>query len=229
LYAGNPALQPAITNVVDLSYQLKQWWVSVGYSATSNSIGWLQPEIDPVTNEQVFRSHNLRYLRSWSISNSLAFNITNWWEIQADLSVYYQTFKTSQFQNNFTDDVLTTTFNATNNITLSRNYTLEISGNYQSNVLYGIWKTPAMGQLDFGIRKKLNNGKGTLTLSATDILHTSIWKWEANIPGINALLDGLVDLNVRSIDLTYTRSFGNRKLKSVNIRSGSGDERNRVN
>jgi hypothetical protein len=106
---------------------------------------------------------------------------------------------------------------------------LEISGNYQSNVLYGIWKTPAMGQLDLGIRKKLNNGKGTLTLSATDILDTSIWKWEANIPGINALLDGLVDLNVRSIDLTYTRSFGNRKLKSVNIRSGSGDERNRVN
>ena len=151
----------------------------------------LERALEILQNEGVSVSEAaLRYLRSWSFSNSLAFNITNWWEIQADLSVYYQIFKTSQFQSNFTEEVLTTNFNATNNINLSRNYSLEISGSYQSNVLYGIWKTPSMGQLDIGIRKKLNNGKGTLTLSATDILDTSIWKWEANVPGINALLNG---------------------------------------
>jgi hypothetical protein len=229
IYAGNPALLPAITDGIDLTYQLKQWWVSIGYSSTGNSIGWLQPELDPVTNEQVFRSHNLEYLNTLSFSTSLPLNIASWWEMQNDVTVSYQTFKTKQFENNFEERVYTVTLNSTSNFTLPKSYSIEVSGNYQNNVLYGIWENKPMGQVDIGFRKELNNGKGILTLAFSDIFHTNIWEWETNLPEANAYLWGLYDQNLRSIQLTYTRSFGNKKLKSVNVGSGSGDERGRVN
>jgi hypothetical protein len=36
------------------------------------------------------------------------------------------------------------------------------------------------------------------------------------------------DFNVRSVMLTFSHSFGNKKLEKVDIKSGSEEERNRV-
>jgi hypothetical protein len=112
--------------------------LSIGYSSTDNSIGWLQPELDPVTNVQVYRSHNLDYLNTLSLSVSLPLNITLWWEMQNDVTVSHQAFKTKQFENDFEERVNTVELNSTSNFTLPRNYSIAVSGNYQSNVLYGI-------------------------------------------------------------------------------------------
>jgi hypothetical protein len=86
-----------------------------------------------------------------------------------------------------------------------------------------------MGQLDVGIRKELNNDHGTITLALSDIFHTNVWEFETDLPEVNAYLWQLYDQNLRSIQITYTRSFGNKKLKSIKVGSGSGEERNRVN
>ena len=86
-----------------------------------------------------------------------------------------------------------------------------------------------MGQLNLGVKKALNNDKGTFTLAFTDILHTMIWKSEVTLPDGRATSKWHYDMNIRSINLSYTRSFGNKKLKAINIRSGSEAERKRVN
>lgn len=227
--AGNPTLKPAITDAIDLSYQLKQWWVSLKYSNTKNNIGILQPEIDTTTNEQILRSRNLKYLNSWSFSTNLPLNITSWWELQSDISIYYQTFETNYLENNFKKDILSVNLNATSTITLPKEFSIEISGNYQSNSLWGIWQFEPMGQLNIGVRKKLTNDKGTLALSLSDVLYTSIWRLKTENPAAKVSTETKYDFSMRSINLTYTRSFGNKKLKSVNINSGSADERKRVN
>jgi len=227
--AGNPALKPAITDAIDLSYQLKQWWMSIKYSNTKNNIGFMQPEIDTTNNEQILRSRNLKYLNSWSFSTNLPINITSWWEIQSDVSLYYQTFETNYLESNIKKDILSINLNATSTITLPKEFSIEISGNYQSNSLWGIWQFEPIGQLNIGIRKKLTNDKGTLSLSISDVLYTSVERLKTEIPAFNASTESKYDFNVRSISLTYNRSFGNKKLKSVNINSGSDDERKRVN
>lgn len=86
-----------------------------------------------------------------------------------------------------------------------------------------------MGQLNIGVRKKLTNDKGTLALSLSDVLYTSIWRLKTENPAAKVSTETKYDFSMRSINLTYTRSFGNKKLKSVNINSGSADERKRVN
>lgn len=227
--AGNPGLRPAITDGIDLNYTFRQWWISLKYSHTNNSIGWLQPEIDPVTNQQIFRSRNLEYFNSWSMSTSLPLGITPWWEVQSDVSVHYQTFRTSQFENDFEEDVVSVNLNATNSFTLPNNYFIEVAGNFQSRSLFGIWQFDPMGQLNLAVKKKLPNDKGSVTLSVSDVLNTSLWRVSTEIPESNATARTKYDFSRRSINLTYSRKFGNKKLRSVNIDSGSSDERRRVN
>jgi hypothetical protein len=61
-----------------------------------------------------------------------------------------------------------------------------------------------------------------------DIFYTHTWKMNSQIPQshVKSVLSG--DFHNQSIRLNYTRSFGNKKLKAVNIESGSADERKRV-
>ena len=227
--AGNPALKPVLSDGVDLSYQLKQWWVSIKYSHAANSIGFLQPEIDPTNNEQIFRSRNLEYLNTVSLTTSLPIAITSWWEIQNDASVNFQTFETAHLQDNFTEQVTSINISSTSSITLPKDYSLEVSGNYQSKSLFGIWQFEPLGQLNLGVRKKLKNDNGSISVNVSDVLHTSVWKLKTEIPEISATTNTKYDWNMRSVNVTYSRSFGNKKLKSVNIGSGSKEERSRIN
>ncbi len=229
IYAGNPALLPAITGGIDFSYQLKRCWFSVGYSSTKNSIGWLQPELDPLTNVLVFRSHNLAYLNVLSLSSSIPISLTSWWEIQNSATISHQVFRTQHYKDNFEKSAYTADLNSTWTFSLPKNYVIELSGTYQNNILYGIWKNRPMGQMDFGIRKKLNARRANLTLTFSDIFHTNIWAWDTHLPGVNAFLGGLYDQNLRAVQLTFSKNFGKGKLQSMNIESGSEEERKRVN
>ena len=227
-FAGNPSLRPAIANSFDLKYQFQQWWVNLNHSNIDDNIGLLQPELNSETNEMIFRSHNQDYLRSWSISSGFPLLITSWWELQTDFSIISQQFKTKHLETNFAENDIMFHFNATHSLTLSNNYFAEISGNYQSKSLWGIWEFKPRGQLNLGIKKKLSNDKGSISLSFTDVFNTSIWKSKAVLPG-DVKTNWSYDWSIQSVNLTFNMNFGNKKIKSVNIDSGSSEERRRVN
>tara|TARA_R110002167_G_scaffold134051_6_gene319381 strand:- start:311 stop:1078 length:768 start_codon:yes stop_codon:yes gene_type:complete len=226
---GNLNLKPAITDGVDLTYQLKGWQMSAKYSYTKNNIALLQPEINNSTNELIFRSQNLKYSSSWGLSTNFRIRLVSWWEIQHNLSAYYQTFETNHLNLNIRDNVVSLDYNVINSYTLPNDYAIELSGDLNSNSLWGISRFEPMGKLNFGLKKKFKNEMGILTLVITDILNTSVWKIEANVPEYNLTSRVNYNFNTRSINLSYTRNFGIKKLKSVNIDSGSEVERKRVN
>jgi len=225
--AGNPSLRPSITDGLDLGYQLKHAWISLKYSYSGNEIGFLQPEVDVTNNVQVFRSQNLRYMRTWSITGSIPIQITPWWEAQNNLAFYYQNYETSHLEDNIFFEVTRFTADVVNVFTLPKDYTLEISGSYQSKTIFGITLLGPMGALNVGVKKKLSNG--SISLSANDLFNSGAWKMETNVPSVNLHSSMYYQWNTRSINLTYTRSFGNNKLKSVDLKSGSSEERKRVN
>lgn len=227
-FAGNPALRPALSDAFDLSHQFKTWWLSLKYSDTRNSIAMMQPELNFQTNEQVLRTHNMKYLRSWSVSSSLPLGITPWWEVQSNISLYYQTYATAYLKDNFTDNAFNLTLSGTSTFLLPKNFTIELSGNYQTKQLWGIWEFDPYGQLDLGIKKTLPHRQGTITLSITDLFHTVLWDTKLAFPDGQAYLRQYYDPNVQSINLTFTRSFGNSKLGAVRLKAGSEEERQRV-
>jgi hypothetical protein len=107
-------------------------------------------------------------------------------------------------------------------------YSIELSGDYHSNSLWGISRFEPMGKINLGFKKKLKNDMGVLTLAINDIFNTSVWKIETKVPEYNLTSRFNSNFNTRSLNLTYTKNFGNKKLKSVDIGSGSEAERKRV-
>jgi len=119
--------------------------------------------------------------------------------------------------------------NATQTFKLPRSISLELSGFYQSDRLEGVYIQKAHGALNFGIKKKLAGNKGTLSFSANNILITNDMILDADYPEKNLVTDFHIRFNQRIFSLTYSRNFGNNKLKEKRERTtGAEDEKGRV-
>jgi hypothetical protein len=135
--------------------------------------------------------------------------------------------RTSHLADNATVYLYGLNSNLVNLLKLPKAFSFEISGLYQSSVLSGISQFLPLGSLNAGIQKSLGD-RGTFRLSMDDILYTNYWRIKTNSPGNN--LDSYVnyDWHNQFVRLTYTRNFGNSKLRSVKLKSGSEAERGRI-
>lgn len=226
--SGNSDLNPAISDALKLDYTHKQWLISLQYSYTKDAIAPFQPILNESTNEQTFSTQNLSYFRSYFINTSFPLFFAPWWELRTNLLGKYQVFKTSHYEDNPTLNSYGFTANLTNSIDLPREFSLEIAGSYESRSVWGIMEFRPLGSLNAGVQKRIASGRGILRLSADDILHTNIWNITTDLPSEN--LDSLVryDFKQRSIKLTFTWNFGNSKIKSIDVSTGSEEEQSRV-
>ena len=224
--AGNTSLYPALSDALSVGYHVKQWTLSLQYSHIRNEITMMQPEVDG-ENTLIYRSQNLKHLNTWGLGVTNSTSITPWWEIQSSFTAQYQSGKTSYLPNNVILHLFNLNINVVNQFKLPKDFAAEISVLYQSKLLSGIsWFLP-FGSLNVGVQK--NFGKqGIIRLSMDDILSTNNWRIETKSRENN--LDSYFgyDWHNRYIRLTYTRNLGNTKLRSVNVGSGSEEERRRV-
>lgn len=227
-FSGNPALKPALIDGIKLDFKIKQATISLDYSNSRNRIVNFQPEVDLLTNKQVLQSRNLDFEKLYSVNLSVPWILTDWWDIQVNTSGFYRKFKTIHLEKNTTRDLSHFNFNVVNNIVLPKDFSLELSGFYESKMIWGLWEFEPFGAVNIGLQKKLKENKGVFRLSVDDVFRTNIWRMHSFIPEtrVKSYLYG--DLHNQSIRLNYTRSFGNKKLKAVNIESGSEEERKRV-
>ncbi len=226
--AGNTTLYPAVADAFMMGYHVKQWIISLQFSHTQKEITMLQPEVDPQSNNLTYRSQNLKNLNTIGLTNSYSINFASWWEVQSNLTAQYQIAKTSHLLNNVTLYLYGLNINVVNTIKLPKDFSIEVSGTYQSKSLSGISQFLPVGSLNAGIQKNLGE-KGTLKLSMDDILYTNYWRIKTNSTENN--LDSYFTYNWHNqfIRLTYTRNLGNNKLRSVKLKSGSEEERGRIN
>jgi hypothetical protein len=225
---GNPALQPAFSNTITTDYIYKRFIFSLSYGHVTNSIVVFSAKVDPIINKEVFTGENLSSLNSASATISGSITINPWWSMQNNLITVWQQAKTTysaepvEFQNYYYR--ITTS----QNFKLPKDYAFELTGFFQSPSLRGRSKQLAFGALNFGAQKKLVGNKGSLRFTVTDIFHTLTTRFDDYIPDKN--LNGKVRLDFvqTTFSLTYTRSFGNDKLKAKRNPIGAEEERKRV-
>ncbi|HMJ70302.1 MAG TPA: TonB-dependent receptor [Cyclobacteriaceae bacterium] len=227
--AGNTSLWPALSDAVRLEYHNRQWSANLQYNHTRKEIiNLFQPENDTQSNSLIFRSQNLAYLNTLSLSNMWSFNVCPWWDIQSTITLQHQEGRTEHLTQNISLDLWSLNMNATNIIKLPKDITIEVSGFYQSKSIYGISEFLPYGSLNAGVQKKFGE-KGTLKLSMDDILYTNVWRIATNRPTENLTSNIRYDWHNQYIRLTYSRNIGNDGLRSVKIKSGSTEEQRRVN
>lgn len=227
--AGNTSLWPAVSDAVRLDYRHRQWNVNIQYNHTAREIiNLFQPENDAQSNSLIFRSQNLAYLNTLSLSNIWSFNVRPWWEIHSSITLQHQQGQTTHLTNNVSPDLWGINLNTTNIITLPKDVTIEVSGFYQSKSIYGISEFLRYGSLNAGIQKKFGQN-GSLKLSMDDILYTNVWRVATNRPQENLNFNLRYDWHNQYVRLTYSRNIGKAGLRSVKIKSGSTEEQKRVN
>jgi hypothetical protein len=226
--AGNTSLYPAIADAITAGYHVKQWMTSLQVTHSRNEIVTYQAEQEPGTNNFTYRSQHLKFLNTVAFINYYSMDLFSWWKIQTNVTMQYQVAETSHLPDNATLSMYGINAYMLHQWKLPKSFSIEISGLYQSRALTGISQFLSFGSLNAGVQKNFGI-HGILRLSMDDILGTSNWRIKTNSGENNINAQFNYNWHNQFIRLGYTRNFGNNRLKSVKVNSGSEEERMRVN
>lgn len=228
-FAGNAAIQPSITNTLKADYLLKNFVFSLSYAMEAGTISRFQVDVDVANNKQYFRAQNLDKTNSLTASFSLPFNFTKWWSMQANIIGTWEKISASYKNDPVNIDIASFNAFASQTFKLPKNYTLELSGFYQSPGLFGIARFEGLGRMDFGAQKKIGTKGGSLRFSITDVFQSMLIKISSDMKDQGFYTNSTIRFNYRTFRLTWTCPFGNKELKGKRNRAtGSEEERSRV-
>ena len=234
-YTGNPFLQPTITYNLKLGYTNHGYSLSVLLSRDKAPIARYQLTASPAYDLLYISPQNLSWENYLTMQTSLPFKIGNWWNMNYDLTGGWR-----QFSENYTILPLQTTWfawtaNFSETFTLPKQFSLELSGWYNSASYNGVMKNTAVGAINMGVKKELKNDKGTLQLSVNDLFRTLSYGGHHGY-----LTKEVFDIkntftyhteSARSpiLRLSYSRSFGSDASKRTrNPLPDTGEENDRV-
>lgn len=231
LVSGNSNLLPAITDNFEINYQPGKWWISLSYSYTKDFIAGFQPEVDEETGIQLVRPENLNYFKSYGGQISLPLKASDWFDFQNTISLYNIEIDPKGTGDNDIFSNLNFGYQGSATFFLPSNFSLELNANYQSNPSFlGVTDLEPQFKMDIGVKKKLGENGGSLSLVFTDVFNTYRWEWSRAEGAITEFdFNGYYYWDQHGIRLNYTRNFGNRKLEAVDMESGSEQEQRRVN
>ncbi|MGC4100763.1 outer membrane beta-barrel protein [Ferruginibacter sp.] len=222
-FSGNSGLQPAFSNVFKVDYMLKSFVFSVSYTKENETIANFQPKISK-DNKQIYAAENLDNIKTLNLSISLPFTVTKWWNMQNNLQGTWQQLNAVYDKGPFRVEQKNFGFNSSQNFTLPRNYSMELSGFYQSKGLFGAAVTKSMALVNFGVQKKFKDNKSKLRAAVDNIFNGYKLRAVTDIPSENVYNTVYLTFSFRTYKLTYTYNFGNNKLKDKRNRGTASDE-----
>ncbi len=225
---GNPFLQPQYTHNVELTHTFNyRFNTTLSYAYTTDLMTQLT---DTLSGNRAFISQqNLDNQQVISLNISAPFNITKWWSVFANASVY-NTANKGNFAEGKTVNIERTSFSTyqQHTFTLSKALTFEVSGWYNSPGIWGgNFASDAMWAMDAGISAKVMQGRGRFKVSLSDIFVTQRWR------GVNQFGDLWMDASggweSRQLRCNFSYNIGNQEVKQARRRqTGIEDEKKRV-
>ena len=231
-FAGNPAVQPAISNAVKFDFNYRSAIFSAQYSVEDGTISRFNSRFDEENERLIFGAANMDWTKTLSLTFGLPITFTNWWKMQNNL-IYLNTRVSNTVDGlPFALEQNTVNINSTQSFTMAKNLSSEINVNYNSPSIISFIGTAVLEEyysINIGIQKKFGERGGTLAFKVNDLLDKVKWTVTTNVPEQNLNTENTFDLFNRTFLLSYTNSFGNRKLKSARERgTGAEEEKQRV-
>ena len=228
---GDPALVPAFSNTLTLSYTfMDSYNFTVNYYFEQNSLRFLTFQ----NND----SNRIQYLNT-NIDRELLYSfdfftyktITNFWDMNIYSSYFYDNdrFKNVENEDQFIEnDMWTLYLEAKNNFNISSKagITAAISGVYVSKIVFGNSVQDDYSNINASVSMKLLSDKGLLTLGVQDIFNNTNTR-------NNRVFDMQSSTNFtrrenRLFTLSFRYKFGNTRLEN-NENTKETEERNRLN
>jgi hypothetical protein len=220
---GNPFLKPQYTNALSLNYTYKGKWItSIGYDNTRNLFTQLLLQNDQ-TNVIYFTDQNLSKSIDFNISETAQIDFAKWWHFNATAIGMYKRV-VSNVAGAIPFSRLSYSVNMSNTFTLPRNWSLELTGRYQSAQLNGNVTLLQQYQINVGVQKSLLNNKATLKLSVDDLLDTNKGGEIAEYGNVNIHLINRWDSRKLNVSFSYRFGKDNFKTRADRVTSSSEEE-----
>jgi len=218
---GNPFLKPQFTHALGLNYTYKGEWISsIGYDYTRDLFTQVLQQNDQ-TNVVYQTDQNLSKSIDFNASETAQLDITKWWHLNATaIGMYKQVVSDVAGATTFTR--WSYSGNMSNTFTLPKDWSLELSGQYQSTQLWGNSILLEQHQINFGIQKRLMNNKATLKLSVDDLFNTNHGIGIARYGDVN--ITAINHWDSRKLNLSFSYRFGKDNFKTRANRTTSSSE-----
>jgi hypothetical protein len=206
-YGGNPYLQPTFSYNAELSHTFrKKYTTTVFYSYIDNVIS--------ETNEQrgttyYSRPGNFAKQINYGVNFNAGFNLYSWWTVQLYAELTNSIFSSKVYTETLNDSLWSWVLVPTNQFTISKRFTAELSGQYQSKALSGQFIIYPITTYRAGLAAKILKNKGTLKLNVSDILYSNQVRGDIrNIANAQAGWYSYFDSRVVTLSFSYRFSKG---------------------
>ena len=225
---GNPYLQPAFSDNIELEYVLKENFItSLYYSYTDNYFEELTI-IDPETKIQQTIPENFIVGKMFGLSQTVILKPLKWWNVNLYGTVYYRDTDskvpvTLQYLKGWNGE-----FSINNDFTLNQSKTLffNIRYSYVTKGVDYLDYNSAFSQLNASFKGLFLDKKLTVTLYANDILSSSRITFTGYSNGLKSDFRNYYDNRYVTLSLAY--NFG-KAFRKENHSNKNNDDLNRAN
>lgn len=225
---GNPFLKPQYTDSYSVGYTLKnKYKFDLNYSNTKDAIAYIILT-DPETQSISQTDANLNGFKSYSLNVNAPIKITNWWNTYNNVSMFYNQYKSDDVEGAPLQlEKLAWQASTNHTFTIDDRSSAELSANYVSPNVYGVFNLRSYYGIDLGISRTFFDDKMNVKLAVSDILNT--WGKRTTFSSLpNSSFDIGTNYDSRVLRLSVSYKFGNIKLKSTDKRGGAEEEKNRL-
>jgi hypothetical protein len=219
-FSGNPFLKPQFTDNYKLAYSYRSLFtVAFAYNHTSDVQG---ETIHRDSDVFISTTGNIGQQKTLDLSVNTNLQPTKWWSVNLYAEEYKNTYQGQFYDGYLNQSKYTFSANASNQFTISKTWSAEISGWYDEGGTYGQFITLPKGMLNAAIQKKILNNKGSIKLNMRDMLHSfSPSGTITNIANAEAHFHNTVDTQEATLAFTY--SFGKTTNTPKRRETGGAD------
>ena len=234
VYTGNPFLKSSITNNLKIGYNYYGYSFSLLFSRDDNPIVRYQLTESPAKDILYISPQNLEWQNNITFQTNLPFKISNWWTMTYSFAGGLKQYKADYTIVPFEKTYLSYTANFNQSFILPRNFSIELSGWYNSLWYNSTVKIERIGALNLGIKKELKKNAGTLQFSVTDMFRTIQYNVHYGaIVEEPFSIKSNVAVNTESrvlpiMKLTYSRSFGTGAKTQKKQTDNADEEKDRI-
>ncbi len=218
---GNPALQPAFTNNLELSFVLKNdRSITLGYSRTAN-----------VSETGVIANGNILYLlpqntgtqNNTYLSINIPVTIAKWWSTFSDATLFYNQYKAMLPQGLLHAGAVG--LNLYNQQDFSAGKGWKFSTEYWGYLpgQQGMFKGKYLGSLSLGLQKKLLKDRAAVRFHFHDVFRTQRWAQTVDFGNVKG--DTERRWEGRGIRLSFSLNFGGTSVKGSRQRNTESEGR----
>ncbi|MGB3076015.1 MAG: outer membrane beta-barrel protein, partial [Chitinophagales bacterium] len=148
------------------------------------------------------------------------------WSLTPVITLFYQDLETKYLETDFHNTQFGYQVNIQNSFSLPKGFSLELSLQYQSPVIFSIASIEANGDVSMGLKKSFWDGKASVKINARDIFNTNYNSGTIIYANINSSFTQNNDRQRFGINFSYR--FGNSQASQRQRQNAIDEEVNRV-